>query len=124
MSRVSSTKGDNRDIGTWYTEPAVGQDLRPRGFSVSEDKAGDEGSSRWSVASRYMQAVRSGPEEIPDHIMVKNPNFPKDDHASPYTLFFYDVTAPNPVLLDNDVGRDIRKLRKNKFKGAEERKKT
>lgn len=56
------------------------------------------------MQSRYIQAIRDGPARYPDHILVTHPEF-NTDRPSPYMIYFYDITAPNPILLENDVIR-------------------
>ncbi|EZG43459.1 hypothetical protein GNI_171010 [Gregarina niphandrodes] len=52
-------------------------------------------------------ATRSGPTECPDHILAKQKEFESDlaTFPSPYALFYFDETAPNNILLKNDLGQ-------------------
>jgi len=65
------------------------------------------GIERFTMRSRYIEAMREGPARVPDHILVNHPTFNRD-RPSPYMIYYYDVTAPNPTLLENDVIRDAR----------------
>jgi len=65
------------------------------------------GVERFTMRSRYIEAMREGPARVPDHILVNHPTFNRD-RPSPYMLYYYDITAPNPTLLENDVVRDAR----------------
>eukprot|EP00915_Cephaloidophora_sp_WS-2016_P004204 GHVH01005656.1.p1 GENE.GHVH01005656.1~~GHVH01005656.1.p1 ORF type:complete len:287 (+),score=28.88 GHVH01005656.1:162-1022(+) len=69
-------------------------------------------ASSFTAQSRYIQATREGPARYPDHILVNHPKFDRN-RPSPYTVFFYDITAPNPILLENDVTRDARLRKRN-----------
>lgn len=56
----------------------------------------------WDLKSRYMKVARTGPTSWPAHIQIKEPGFLKTG-PSPLLLYYYDETAPNSVLLANDV---------------------
>eukprot|EP01054_Gregarina_sp_Poly1_P003187 Gregarina_sp_Poly_1__3186@NODE_1904_length_3115_cov_606_284121_g1231_i0_p1_GENE_NODE_1904_length_3115_cov_606_284121_g1231_i0NODE_1904_length_3115_cov_606_284121_g1231_i0_p1_ORF_typecomplete_len597_score75_00_NODE_1904_length_3115_cov_606_284121_g1231_i01511941 len=93
----------------WVTVPVPevgggGLHFRPRGFS--EDGTLDTSScSNWDIKNKYLIATRTGPTECPDHILARHKHYPrsKEQFASPYTVFYFDETAPNKILLENDV---------------------
>lgn len=52
-------------------------------------------------------ATRSGPTECPDHVLAKHQAFEQElkSFPSPYALYYFDETAPNNILLANDLNK-------------------
>lgn len=75
-----------------------------------------------------MMATRSGPTEVPDHILAKNYMFnDKGSFASPFTLYYFDETAPNNILISNDLKKNYRGIEDGRIptqKGAEKAEKS
>eukprot|EP01069_Polyplicarium_translucidae_P000670 Polyplicarium_translucidae@DN1343_c0_g1_i1.p1 len=80
-------------------------DAVSRGFTVStaSDRFSSVSSTPWDVKSRFMFAYRSGPAEFPDFVQTGAQEFNDAVAPSPFTLYFYDETAPNNILLANDT---------------------
>ena len=111
-------RGESADTRpqAWVTVPVqeAGRKFRPRGFSISSESSSGT-STNWSTKSRYLMAVRAGPTEVPDHILAKHKLFRANDLPSPYTMFYYDETAPNDILLSNDLKNDQKRALKKTF---------
>lgn len=91
----------------WVTVPvpdAKGKvQFRPRGYSIAS-RLSDQ-SVPWEINGKYVMACRSGPTECPDHIQAKHEGFyhQGSSFASPFSLYYFDETAPNNKLLANDL---------------------